>query len=185
MRYFSYVSIRTSNVEAIAIVTHTHTCTISIDANIINDFDTPSSPTSQTRPTIARYFRLCTLSCVQSNISAAAHRRISRIRWNCCTLIRNASNVLREVASNQIKIQAEQIEIRSESQALMNSTNAATLLFKLRLQDLECTLDLVTHNVQFMLRRLNDRKNDINLNICNDGLLDLRAATMDIVRNSA
>ena len=36
-----------------------------------------------------------------------------------------------------------------------------------------------------MLRRLNDWKNEVNPNTCSDGLRNLRAATMDIVRNAA
>ena len=71
------------------------------------------------------------------------------------------------------------------SQALENSTNATALSFNLRLQDLEGTLGRVTHNVHFILRRINDWKNVINPNDSSDELLDLRAATVDIVPNSA
>ena len=36
-----------------------------------------------------------------------------------------------------------------------------------------------------MLRRLNDWRNEVNPNACSDGLIGLRAATVDIVRNAA
>ena len=159
---------------------------MAIDVNSINDFDAPFSlnyPRTKTNSTC--YVRSRTLPCVQSSISAAARRCIHRICSNLRNVIRNASNVLLEVATNQIIIQAEQVQICAESQALMNSTNAATSSFSLRLQDLERTLGRVTHNVHFMLHRLNDWKNDINPNTCSDGLLDLRAATVDIVRDAA
>ena len=147
-----------------------------------NDCNVFSAPTPSTS---SRYRRPHTMSRVQSNISAAARRRVRQIRRNRRTLIRNASTVLREVATNQINIQAEQDAIRAESQALVNSTNAATLSFNLRLQDLERTVGRVTHNVHFMFRRLNEWKNDIKPDTCSDELFDLRAATVDIVRNAA
>ena len=125
------------------------------------------------------------MSRVQSNISAAARRRVRQIRRNRRTIIRNASTALREVPTNQINMQNEQAVIRAESQALMNSTNAATLSFNLRLQDLERTVGRVTHNVHLMLRRLNEWKSEVNPNTCSDELFDLRAATVDIVRNAA
>ena len=99
---------------------------------------------------------------VQSNISAAAHHHVRQIRRNRRTLIRNDSSVLREVGTNQINMHTEHIAIRVESKALENSTNAIALSFNFRLQDLERKLDRVTHNVHFMLHRLNDWKNDIN-----------------------
>ena len=108
-----------------------------------------------------------------------------RIRSNRRTLIRNASTVLHEVATNQINMKAEQVAIRAESQALENSTNTTALSLNLRLLNFERTLGRVTHNVHFMLRRLNDWKNEVKPNACSDGLLDLRAATVDIVRNAA
>ena len=152
----------------------------------INELNFLSSPTSSpTPPTSSRYARPHTSSRVQSNITAAARGRIRRIRSNRRTLRRNASTVIREVAMNQVNIHNEQDAIRAQSDALINSTNAATLSFNLRLQDLERTLGRVTHNVHFMLRRLNEWKNDINPDTCSDELFDLRAATVDIVRNAA
>ena len=82
-------------------------------------------------------------------------------------------------------MQAEQFEIRVESQAMVNSTNKTALSFNLRLQDLERTLGRVTHKVHFMLRRLNDWKEWHQPNTYSDELLDLRAATVNIVRNAA
>ena len=84
------------------------------------------------------------MSRVQSNISAATSRRVRRIRRNRCILIRNASTVMHEVATNQINMQAEHDEIRAESKALINSTNATALSLKLCVQDLERTLVRVT-----------------------------------------
>ena len=125
------------------------------------------------------------MSHVQSNISAVARRRVRQIRRNRRTLIRNASTVLHEVATNDINLQAEQVEISAESQALVNSANATALSFNLRLQDLELILGRVTHNVHFMLRCLNDWKNEVNPSNCSDEIFDLGAATVDIVRNAA
>ena len=144
-----------------------------------NNLSAPAPSTS------TRYRRPHTMSRVQSNISAAARRRVRQIRRNRRTLIRNTSAVLREVATNQINMQAEQDAIRAESQALVNSTYTATLSFNLRLHDLESTLRRVTHNVHLMLRRLNEWKNEVNRNVCSDEILDLHAATVDIVRNAA
>ena len=125
------------------------------------------------------------MSRVQSNISAAARRRMRRIRNNRRTLIHSASIVLGEVATNQINIQAEQVAILPESQALENSTNATTLSLNLRLLDLERSLGRVTHNVHLMLHHLNEWKNEVNPNTCSDEPFDLRTATVDIVRNAA
>ena len=72
-----------------------------------------------------------------------------------------------------------------QNHALVNSTNATALSLNLRIQDLERTLGRVTHNVHLMLRRLNDWKNKVNPNNCSDELLDLRARTVEIVRNAA
>ena len=81
-------------------------------------------------------------------------------------------------------MQAEQIENHAESQAQVNSTNATALSFNLRLQYLECALGRMTHNVHLMLRRINDWENEVSPNACSDGLLDLRASTVDIVRKA-
>ena len=108
-----------------------------------------------------------------------------RIRSNHRILIRSASTFLHEVATNQINLQAEQVAILAESQALENSTNGTVLSLNLRLLYLERTLGRVSHNVHFMLRRLNGVKSEVKLNTCSYGLLDLRSATVDIVRNAA
>ena len=125
------------------------------------------------------------MSRVQSNISAAARRRVRQIRHNRRTLIPNASTVLREIATNQVNMHNEQAVIRAESQALMNSMNTATLSFKFRLQDLERTVGRVIHNVHLMLRPPNECKNKINPNTCSEELFDLRAATVHVVCNAA
>ena len=153
-----------------------------IHSNSINDSDVRYIPNP---PTSTRSERPCTLSRVQSNISAAARRRARQIRNNRRNFIPTASTLLREVATNQVDMHAEQVAIRAESQAFENSMNAASLSFELRLQDLERNLGRVTHNVFLMLRRLNEWKNEVNRNVCSDEILDLRAATVDIVRNAA
>ena len=114
-----------------------------------------------------------------------ARRRVRRIRRNRRTIIRNASTVLREVATKQIAINAKKVELPAESRALVNSTNATTFSLNLRIQDLERAFVRVTHNAQLMLRRLNDWKSEVNPNTCSDELLELRAATVDIIHNAA
>ena len=132
---------------------------MTVHGNNNNDYNLFSAPT----PSIStRYRHPHTMSRVQSNIRAAAHHHVRQIRRNRRTLIRNDSSVLREVGTNQINMQTEQIAIRVESKALENSRNAIALSFNFRLQDLERTLGRVTHNVHFMLHSLNDWKNDIN-----------------------
>ena len=120
----------------------------------------PSS--SPTPPNSTRSGDPHTLSRIQSNISAAAHRRVRQIRKNRRNFICTASTLLRQVATSQVDMHAEQVAIRAESQALVNSKNAAALPFELRLQDLERNLGRVTHNVHLMLRHLNDWKNEVN-----------------------
>ena len=130
---------------------------MTVHGNTVNDFNGLSSPTSPSiPPTSARDVRPRTLSRIQSNISAAARRRARKIRNNRRNFIRTASTLLREVATNQVDMQAEQVAIRAESQALVNSMNTATLSFELRLQAMERSLGRVTHKVHLMLRRLNE-----------------------------
>ena len=114
---------------------------MTVHGNTVNDFNGLSSLTSSsTLPTSAVDVRPRTVSRAQSNVSAAARPRMRRIRSNRHTLVRNASTVLREVATNQINTQAAQVAIRAESQALENSKNATALSLNLRLLDLERTL---------------------------------------------
>ena len=63
--------------------------------------------------------------------------------------------------------------------------SGTALSLHLRMQNLGHTLGSVTHNVHFMFRPLNDWKNEVNPNTCNDKLLDVRGAAVDIVRNAA
>lgn len=158
---------------------------MAIYENRINDFNVLSAPTPPTSSTSTGYRSPHTMSRVQSNKSAAAHRRVRQIRRPSLSLICNASTVLRELAANQISMQAEQVEIHADSQAMVNSTNITALSFNLCLEDLELTLVRMTHNVHPMLRRLNYWKNEVNLNAFSDRLLDFRAATVDVVRNAA
>lgn len=184
MRYSQYGSIRAQNIETIAITTHTRTMTV--QGNSISDFNVPSSPSSPRNPRRStRYVRPRILLRVHSNIISAAHHCVRLIHSNPHTLIRNASTVLGEFAMKQINVQADRVEIRAESQALINSTYAATLSFNLRLKDLEHTLGRVTHNIYFMLRRLNDWKNDFNPKTFSGEILDLHTATVGIVHSAA
>ena len=159
---------------------------MAINGNSINDVNVLPTPASPPVPqTLPRYHRPRTLSRIQSNISAVARCRVRRIRRNRHTLIRNASTVLCEVATNQININAEQVEPRAESRPLVNSTNATALSLNLRIQDSDRTLGPLTQNVHLMLRRLNHWKNEVNPNTCSDELLDLCTAAADIVCNAA
>ena len=113
-----------------------------------------------------------------------ARRSFRRIQRNRRNLIRNASTALLQFATNQIDMDAEQGKIIPESGAVVNSTRASLLLRNLRKQDLERTLDIVTQNVHLMLRGLNDCSNEVNRNICSNEILDLHAATVDLVPNA-
>ena len=163
-----------------------HAAIMATNNNSVNNVHVLSTPASTTTlQTLTHYHRPRTLSHVLSNISAAARRRVRRIRCNHRTLICNASTVLREVAMNQINILFEQAEFRAESRTVVNSTNAIALLLNLHVQDLERTLGRVTYNLHLVLCRLNDWKNEVYSNTCSDEILDLHAATVDIFRNAA